>query len=149
MLNMYCPIRKEWVKALPEEIVRQKFIRYMIQQGYPTSAIAVEKELRQMPHLSLSPEIPDRRIDIICFAKDIHPDHSLYPLIVVECKAVPLTKKVINQVMGYNHYLKAYYFVVVNEEHLQLNWYDSAANQYRFSSQLPSYQELIASIIFL
>lgn len=87
---IYCCIRKEWVAATPEEKVRQKLLAGMIGSlGYPASTIAVEQSLREMPHLALNPlKMPSRRADVVVFAKDIHPHHSLFPLLLVECKAV-------------------------------------------------------------
>jgi hypothetical protein len=141
--QILCSIRNEWVSALPEEFVRQRFIKYMIELGYPHAHIAVEKELRQLPHMTLISNLPDRRADIICFAKDIHPDFPLYPLLLVECKAVNLTPKVLNQVTGYNYFLKAYFVAVVNENSIKTGWYDQTLEKYTFIDRLPTYKELI------
>lgn len=144
---LFCSIRKEWVADLPEEHIRQKFVLYMQNSlGYPASYISVEKELRHIPHLALVPDIPTRRADIVCFAKNIHPDYSLYPLLLVECKAVPLTKKVLNQVISYNHFLKAYFIAVVNDKDVKLGWFNKTKGKYEFIDQLPSYDELCKSV---
>lgn len=142
--QIYCPIRKMWVSALPEELIRQRLITLMTQTlGFPTAGLVIEKGLRQMPHLALShKEIPDRRADIVCFAKGIHPEHALYPLLLIECKAVPLTSKVMHQVMGYNHYLGAYFIAVANEHEVQVGWHDQASQAYRFVAHLPHYTDL-------
>lgn len=144
--EIYCAVRKEWIKALPEEIVRQKMINYLIQQQFPLEAMVVEKGLWQLPHLQLSKiKIPTRRADIICFAKGIHPEYSLYPLLLVECKAptLKLTSKMINQVTGYNYYLNAPFLALTNGEELRFGWFDNLQKDYKFIDYLPSYAELL------
>ncbi|PJD95824.1 MAG: hypothetical protein CK425_07600 [Parachlamydia sp.] len=148
--NIYCMVRKEWVAALPEEYVRQALLNKMIHElGFPQELIGVEQGLKQMPHLGLSGgRIPERRADIICFGKKIHPQHSIYPLLIVECKAVKLSAKTIHQVVGYNHHVKAYYVALANQAQLQLGWYDSTKQDYTFIPFLPSYQELMQAVQF-
>lgn len=145
--KIYCQIRKIPVVELPEERVRQRLLKKMTEElHFPTSHIVIEKNLRQMPHIEHSGiEVPDRRADIVCFAKEIHPLHPLYPLLLIECKAVPLTEKVLTQVTGYNHYMRAYYVAIVNEEEIRTGWYDFKIKGYRFINYLPSYQKLIYS----
>jgi len=147
--KLFCPIRKTWIAATPEEEVRQRLLHDLISLlGYPHGLVAVEKELKQMPHLRLNPvEPPLRRADILCFGKEIHPDYALYPLLLIECKAVKLTRKVINQVTGYNHYLKAYFIAVANQEEVQTGWYDKEKGDYTFIPRLPGYQELLKTVI--
>jgi hypothetical protein len=146
--RIYDKIRQEWVAATPEEIVRQKLINVMTHElGYPESLLCVEKSLHEMPHLaSISSSLPYRRTDIICFARDLHPDFSLYPLLTIECKAVPITQAVVSQVEGYNHYLKSYYICVVNDTEIKTGWFDSTQNKYLFVDTLPSYAELLRAI---
>lgn len=133
------------VVATPEELVRQGVIRHMIQQlGYPASLIVVEKELSALPHLALSPtKLPLRRADILCFAKGIHPEHALYPLLLIECKATPITSRVWSQVIGYNHFIGAYFISVANGAHIRTGWVDSATGDYQHVNFLPSYTELL------
>lgn len=149
MEALYCHIRKEWVNAQPEEYVRQNLIRLMIEElGYPASHLVLEKQLGQMPHLvRKDPSWPNRRADIICFAKGIHPVHSLYPLLLVECKAIKLSPKVINQVAGYNYYLKSFFIAIANQEEIRTGWYDPLKNAFNFISRLPSYPELMAQVL--
>jgi len=141
-------VRKEWVTALPEENVRQALLGKMIHElGFPLELIGVEKGLKQMPHLCLNgSKIPERRADIICFGKGIHPEHSIYPLLVVECKAIKFTTKSTHQVVGYNHHVKAYYVALANQTQFQLGWYDFSKQSYTFIPFLPSYAELIKAV---
>lgn len=143
--RLTCPVRKATVLALPEERVRVQLLCDLIEKlEFPASSIAVEKELSQIPHLrSMVGSLPTRRIDILCFAKGIHPTEEFYPLLVIECKAVKLTSKMVRQVVGYNHYLKAPYIALVNQEEIRFGWYDVSAGMYKFASHLPSYRQLL------
>lgn len=145
---LYCPIRQEWVTAFPEEYVRQHLIQQMTEHlGFPLSCIAVEKALQQMPHLSgAKHHLPLRRADIICFSKGIHAQFDLYPLLLIECKAVPLTETVIRQVVGYNYYLHAYFIAIANQQEVRVGCIDARKNQYRFTSGLPHYQHLLNAL---
>ena len=143
---LFCPLRKEAVAALPEEKVRQRLLTHMMTDlGFPPTLIVVEKSLRQLPHLTAQERlhIPDRRADVICFAKGIHPSYDLYPLLTVECKAVPLTPRVISQVVGYNHFVKACFIAMVNQDQLKMGWFDPVQQQYVFLDYLPTYQALL------
>lgn len=149
--SLFCCIRKETVAALPEEYVRQRLLQHMLEdKGFPPALIAVEKSLRHLPHLSVIDRrhVPDRRADIICFSQGLtNGSHALHPLVTVECKAVKLTPKVISQVVGYNHFVKASFIVVVNQTELRTGWYDQQTKEYAFVNYLPSYEELTRSIV--
>ena len=128
--------------------MRQYLVDQMIHSlGYPESLIVLEKGLSQMPHLALTDQkIPERRADIVCFAKGIHPHCDLYPILLVECKAVKLSPKVINQVSGYNHYMKACFICVANQDEVRTGWYDREAKQYTFVNHLLGYEQLFSAI---
>lgn len=146
--QIFCPVRRQWVAALPEERVRQHLLKHLITQlGFPPSLIVLEMALQQMPHLSPSQaQIPERRADIVCFAKEIHPHHDLYPLLLVECKAVKLTPKTLNQVTGYNHFLKACFIAAVNQNEVKFGWFDPKQQGYVYSDHIPAYKQLILSV---
>ena len=144
MKAIKCLIRKEWVTPHPEEIIRQRILKHMIDNlGFPSGNIVVEQKLSKIPHLSLKDQkIPNRRVDIICYAKGIHPQFELYPLLLVECKAIPLTTKVIKQVIGYNYFVQAYFVAVANRKECRTGWYDSEQQRYRLVHTLPTYSQL-------
>jgi hypothetical protein len=142
----FCPIRGEWVNLLPEEKVRLSLIRFMTERlEYPSQLIAVERSLHQFPHLAggATKNLPKRRADIVCYARDIHPEHALYPLLLIECKAVPLTATAVQQLTGYNHYLKAYFIALCNGSEMRSGYFDENQGGYVFSNTLPSYKELL------
>lgn len=145
---MFCCVRRQWVAALPEEKVRQHLLNHLINQlGFPPSLIVLEMGLQQIPHLNPSQgQIPERRADIVCFAKGIHPAHDLYPLLLIECKAVKLTPKVLNQVTGYNHFLKACFIAVANQNEVKLGWFEAKLQRYIYTDRIPSYKHLSLSV---
>jgi hypothetical protein len=136
--DLFCPVRKSWCKALPEEEVRISLMTNMISQlEFPISVIAVEKDLRHLPHLQSVRGLPNRRSDIMCFLQG-------KPLLLVECKAVPITTKVLNQVIGYNFYVKAPFICVANHKEVRTGWLDKEGI-YQFIPYLPRYGELAAA----
>ena len=102
--------------------------------GYPKELIAVEKELKTLPHLA-SESVPDRRIDLICFT------NRITPLLLMECKAEPLSPKAVEQALGYNLYVKAPYVAVVNDREICFRYDLSCSNC--VLNRLPSYAELL------
>lgn len=141
--KIYCPIRKTWVTQTPEEGVRQRLIAHLTSQlQFPLSTLAVEKGLVNMPHITLQKKhLPDRRADLVSFAKGIHPDHSLYPLLLVECKAVAFTPLMLHQLTGYNLYMKAPFIALVNQE--EIRFYAQGKDGYEPLPSLLSYYQLV------
>ncbi|MEI8365253.1 MAG: type I restriction enzyme HsdR N-terminal domain-containing protein [Parachlamydiaceae bacterium] len=145
--QIFCTIRKDWVAALPEELVRQRVLSYMIEnKGFPSSLIAVEIPLRQLPHLTPKDVslVPDRRADIICFANGTS---GLYPLLLVECKAIKLSSRVVSQVVGYNHFVRSRFVAIINQTELRVGWYDEVKGEYLFINHLPEYGDLLKAVI--
>lgn len=134
--QVFCAVRRQWVAATPEELVRQRLLLKLTQQlGYPSGHVAVEVSLQQMPHLREKPPLL-RRADIICYAPTFH------PLLLIECKAVPLNARVLRQAMGYNRYVQAHYVVVANEGEERIGRFDDATGEYQFTSGIPEYTKL-------
>lgn len=107
-MTIFDPYRGRWVVETPEEIVRQSCLKLMVEElGYPSGLIAVEKTLKELLN-SASP--PLRRADILAFSP------LGEPLLLIECKAVPLTLAMQRQVRGYNFYIKAPFIALVNDK---------------------------------
>jgi len=146
--ELFDPIRKKWVEKTPEEIIRQALIQKMLNElGYPLSLLAVEKELSKLPHLSLVSNLPKRRADIIVFAKNIHSEFSLFPLLMIECKATLLMPKFVQQVVGYNRVVKAPFIAVANDRQLITGSFDSEVGVYSFKKGLPSFDCLLRTCL--
>lgn len=146
--SILCLIRKEQVAALPEEIIRQQLLSHMIdQKGFPASLIAVEQSLKQLPHLTHAERlhVPKRRADIICYAKKPQ-SGGLHPLLIVECKSIKLSSDIMNQIAGYNHFVRSHFISIVNHAEIRTGWYDPNKKDYIFVNFLPSYSELLKNI---
>ncbi|MEI6242937.1 MAG: type I restriction enzyme HsdR N-terminal domain-containing protein [Chlamydiota bacterium] len=123
--------------------MRQSLLRVMIEElGYPKSLIGVEKDLFLLPHLQdKKKERVKRRADILCFAKDLHPTYPIYPLLLIECKAFSFTEEVIRQVLGYNHFVQAYFVAIANPDEFLL--FVQKENDIEKIPYLPPYEQLI------
>jgi hypothetical protein len=135
--KLFDPLRKIWVEALPEEIVRQNVLSHMIQDlGFPPSLIMVEKGLMQLPGRNVKvPQI--RRMDILCYASL----DELFPLLLVECKAEEMTEKALQQAAGYNQIVKARFLAVASKGKIKTFWQEQQI--LKSVDFLPSYKELL------
>ena len=96
-------LRHRAVVLTPEELVRQTFVDYLIDTlGYPAGLMANE--------ISITLNGTSRRCDTVLF------DRSRRPVMIIEYKApaVPITRKVFEQIARYNLILNAPYLVVTN-----------------------------------
>lgn len=135
--SVYDPLRRLWVAATPEEVVRQKLLHTMVTYlGFPKEYLAVEKQLSELPHLQGILNLPKRRADILCFARNIHADFPLYPLLLIECKEGNLKEEAATQAVGYNHFVGAPYIALAGEGMVRLIHPQKL-------SFLPSYHELL------
>lgn len=115
--------------------MRQLLLKKMVLElGYPKEFMAVEKELGTLPHLTFFPELPERRIDILCFQ-----GKNMEPLLLVECKAEPLSSTTFDQVLGYNLYVSSPFVAIVNQKEVKF-W---NALQKEWVSFFPSYAQLM------
>lgn len=137
--ELYDPIRKRWVVATPEEIVRQKLVMHLTKTcQFPIEVMTVEKKLSELPHLlEKKQSLPERRLDLLCFGPKL-----AFPLLLIECKAVPLNEKMLTQVWGYNAYVEAPFVALVNENQIKMRWEENGQSRYR--DFMPTYEELVA-----
>jgi hypothetical protein len=142
--KIFDPVRQEAFAARPEEVVRQKLLHHMMGTlEYPKHTLLVEKELKQLPHLSQMPSLPDRRADVICLVAGIHANYPLYPLLLIECKEDEIDQKAVDQLVGYNHFVQAYFIAAVGRTETRFGYFDPDQGKYRFLSHLPRYVELM------
>lgn len=146
MSTIYCPYRREHVVVQPEETVRQQLLHIMTSQlGYPPGCIVVEKALSQLPHLSLKDvNLPDRRVDILVYT-NVN-GVGLTPLLLIECKAVPLKPAALQQVAGYNHYIQAPFIAVANSDKVFCGWQSPSTKKYEFVEFIPNYRDLVSKL---
>ena len=136
--------------ALPEEKVRQRLLQRMLKElGYPAGLVAVEKDIFSLPHV-IKEKCPVglRRADILCFMQNIDQRFSceLYPLLLIECKAVALSQQAERQLLGYNHYVQACFIALANQAGEKTFWFDARQQKYCSVDFLPSYQQLLLGL---
>lgn len=109
--EIFCPIRKRRVTATPEEQVRCQLLTKMVQElGYPLSLLSVERKIHEFLPQMAKTQIPNRRIDILCYSK------NLEPLLLIECKASAFPKNAVPQLLGYNYFIRAPYIAIVSRD---------------------------------
>jgi hypothetical protein len=130
--NLYDPIRAQFVRATPEEKIRQQVIQKMIGElGYPKGLIAIEKDL----------DTSSRRFDILCYVKK---DSELRPLLLIECKADKIDEEAEAQAFGYNQSMRAPFIALASKEGIKTLWRE----QGRIASVpfLPRYEQLVEQL---
>ena|SRR5579872_4713276 len=141
--KIFDEFRSIWVAATPEELIRQTLLKMLSEKlGFPKELIAVEKELSQLPHLAES-DVPPRRLDILCYGKNIHPNHSLYPLLLIECKRGNLDGSAQEQLLGYNYYVQASFVAIAAKNGILFAYPSEKGGVSQFLSFIPSYQQLL------
>jgi Type I restriction enzyme R protein N terminus (HSDR_N) len=96
-------VRKKWILLTSEEKVRQLWIHLLVELGYSTALIQIEKGFL----------INDRkkRIDICVF------DNQLQPILLIECKAPDISiskESVLEQILNYNLHYQVDKFIITN-----------------------------------
>ncbi len=94
-------IRRRWLVLTPEEWVRQNFVQYLLELNYPKALMAIEKVIVLND--------TKKRFDIVIYKNDT-------PWMLIECKEmkVPLTQKVLQQVVNYNQTINCSFMVITN-----------------------------------
>jgi hypothetical protein len=100
------PVRRQWVRATPEEGVRQRLLRHLLALGYPPGLLAVERGFTFVGRTW--------RADVVAY------DRARRPLLLAECKApgVALGQAVLDQLARYNAVVRARVLVATNGEAL-------------------------------
>lgn len=124
--EVFDPVRKKYVKASPEEIVRQLLIQCLLNDyACPIGLISVE---RMVNYAGLS-----LRYDLAVF------DRNSQPWLMVEIKApsVSLHKETVLQLSRYNHGFLAPYLLITNGPDALL--WERVHAQYQIIERLPTY----------
>lgn len=96
-------IRKQWVILTPEELVRQHFIHYLMnEKSFPKETIIVEKEINVFN--------VKKRFDVAVINKF----QEILLLAEIKAPTVKLDQKVIDQILTYNTSLQSRYLVITN-----------------------------------
>jgi hypothetical protein len=128
---IYDPKRRKKVALTPEEWVRQHFVNYLtVEKNYPGERLANE--------VAITLEQLSRRCDTVVY------DRWLAPLAIVEYKspAVPVTRKVFEQVARYNYALRVKCLMVTNGMAHYACRIDGGTDGYTHLQEIPTYEEL-------
>ena len=131
VLKIFDEIRKKYIVLIPEEWVRQNFIRYLItEKSFPLSLTAVE--------MSLEINNLKKRADIVVFGKNRDVK------VLIECKApeVNITQKAFDQIARYNMKFQAEYLIVTNGLKHFCCKPNYEKNNYEFLKEIPDYRNL-------
>ena len=132
---IYDPIRCFLLAATPEELVRQKTIKFLQNNlGVPVSQIFVEES---MAHTKKGAR---GRADIVIYRDDECTD----VLMIIECKAPHINvlgDEVFNQASGYREILNADYIMLVNGIEAIIYYYNDGA--YHEVKDIPLLEELL------
>jgi len=123
--------RKRYVMFTPEEEVRQRFARYIIEEKeFPTALIMTEYSLKLNEMV--------RRCDILVHKPAGH------PAVLVECKApeVKITQDTFDQVARYNLVFNVKYLMVTNGLKHYCCYLDFATRKVEFMKEVPFYRDL-------
>ncbi len=124
---IFDPIRKKHLVLAPEELVRQLFLQYLIQdRSYSASRIRTEKGIRVHELY--------KRCDILIY------DKTPSPFLLVECKApaVKITQAAFEQIARYNLPLQVKYLVVTNGIQTYCCVMDYEQEKFRFLPEIPT-----------
>jgi hypothetical protein len=131
-IDVFDPIRKRFVRLLPEELIRQLVVHYLIEEKkYLPQRLRVEVGFKV---LKLS-----KRCDILIY------DNELKPALMVECKSahVPLNQAVFDQIARYNLPYKVPILVVTNGMATFCCRYNTASETYDFLTEIPEFSALV------
>ena len=120
-------IRKKWLRLSPEEWVRQNMIHYLLLKKYPSSLIAVEKEIKLGELM--------KRCDVVVYSR------KSLPFMIIECKEmnIPLSEKTLEQILRYHITLPADYLIVTNGSYCF--GFQKIENQFIETNVFPDYPD--------
>ena len=124
--------RKRYVMMTPEEEVRQRFSRYLVEEKeYPASLIMTEYSLKLNEMI--------RRCDIL-----VHKPAG-NPVVLVECKApsVKISQETFDQAARYNLVFRVKTLMVTNGLKHYCCQVDFKTEKIKFLSEIPAYAELV------
>lgn len=135
---IFDPIREILIVETPEEIIRQKFVRYLIEElKVPKNKIELEVP---MSHFKKGAK---GRADIIVYGEN--DEMCDIPIMLIECKApnIPLVDEVWFQAYKYDYILGAGYIIITNGSVTYGAAWDEEDKEYYFVEYLLKYEKLL------
>lgn len=129
---IFDPVRRKYLKLLPEELVRQLMLQFLIKDlGYSPKLLQVEKAVKVNGQI--------KRFDILIY------DKNGATKILFECKRPEekITQNVFNQISTYNLALKVDYLVISNGMETYCCKMDYASSSYAYLDFIPSRSQLV------
>lgn len=122
-------IRKKYLQLTPEEWVRQHFVHYLINLGYPKTTVSLEGGFHLNQKL--------QRTDILIYKNG-------KPTLLVECKApqVAISQNTFDQAARYNLHYKTPYILITNGLQHYSAKVDYENKAYNFLENIPAYHEI-------
>ncbi|RZK01455.1 MAG: type I restriction enzyme HsdR N-terminal domain-containing protein, partial [Flavobacterium sp.] len=141
---LLCQSRRKLIISTPEEMVRQQWIRDLIEK-YHVPANMIEVEIP----LSAYDSTLSGRVDILVSGID-KTDNKPVPLLIIECKApnVPLTDAVEDQALSYDELLQPKVTVISNGQQTKIFQWDDTKGNHIEINQIPLYHELLTENFF-
>jgi len=140
---IFDPIREILVIKTQEEIIRQKFVKYLINElKVPKCKIDIEVPMTYFKRGAKG------RADIVVFRENNEGINN--PLILIECKSpsVSLTDDVWYQAYNYNDYLGVEFIIITNGTNTYcINLSDKFA-KFRYITELPKYDQILTGSNF-
>lgn len=136
---IFDPIREILIVETPEEIIRQKFVRYLIEElKVPKNKIELEVP---MSHFKKGAK---GRADIIVYGEN--DEMCDIPIMLIECKApnIPLVDEVWFQAYKYDYILGAGYIIITNGSVTYGAAWDEEDKEYYLVEELPRYEQLLS-----
>ena len=125
-------IRKKNVKLTPEELVRHKFIKFLVEnKNYSANLIGIEQKLPVKDNFF--------RTDIVIY------NRNAKPLMIIECKAenIKITQDTFEQIAKYNMVFQVEYLVVTNGITNYVCKLDYLSKTYTFLQDVPFFDDLV------
>ena len=129
---VFDPFRSKYVVLTPEELVRQYFARFLVEErSFPGSLMVTEYALK-LNRMA-------KRCDILVF------NRNRLPVALVECKApeIKITQEVFDQVARYNVVFRVRYLMVTNGMNHYCCKIDFQTGNIEFLADIPFYPDLI------
>lgn len=136
---IFDPIREIFIAKTPEEIVRQKVVKHLIEAlDVPKSKIDIEVP---MTHFKKGAK---GRADIVVYGEN--KSGFEVPIILIECKSpnVPLIDDVWFQAYKYDDILGSGFIIITNANYTYAAVWDEDDEEYYFIEELPKYQQLLS-----